>query len=240
MQDDSESEMLRAMLDDDFQRILSEDEVISELEQTKYDPKINYFELMMCLSKVFRIDGVSVACLTPAVWAFLYAIGSPYATDGEITELDTDIVMHLLHGGIKAADSDLVERASGFCAAHGIDPKSAEADLKTLIYLSFRPLEMLAPISHQADEKPRYDLDWLTHIVSVVSPLTGRTSDAVIYDTSICECMYYCVQQARQYDYKHEIRRRDSLETQAEIYERTMELGRQYWERKRAVDDSPK
>ena len=225
-----EIEIYQAMLDDEFRELLNNDPVLDELEKQKYNPKTSYFELMMAISKVFMIDGVTVSCITPAIWAYLYAIDSPYTNNGEIHEIDTDIVLYILHNGIQKVDKDLIDKADGFCKEHQINPDTAEFDIKNLIYLSFRPLEMLVNQA-KTDEKTRFDLDWLTHIVSVVSPLTGKTSDEVIFDTSLCECLYYCIQRAREFDYKNEIRRRNSDEINAEIYQRTMSLGREYWEK---------
>ena len=229
-QEEENIEITHAMLDDEFQKILEKDPILDELEKSKHDPKTGYFELMMALSKVFTVDGVTVSCITPAIWSYLYAIGSPYTQDGEIHQIDTDIFLYILHNGIEKIDRDLVDNAAGFCEQHGINLDTAESDLRMLIYLSFRPLEMLADTTTHTD-KPRFDLDWLTHIVSVVAPMTGKTSDQIIYDTSLCECLYYCIQKAREFDYKHEIRRRNSDEINGEIYLRTMELGRQYWEK---------
>jgi hypothetical protein len=223
-------DMMQAMLDDDFQTILENDPVLDELEKAKYDPQTSFFELMMILSKTFTVDGVVVSCITPAIWAYLYSIGSPYATDGDVHEIDTDIMLYVLHNGIRSVDRNLIDKANGFCASHRIDPQTAEADLKMLIYLSFRPLEMLPHASTQSDEKVRFDADWLTHLVSIVCPLVGKTSDEVIYDTSVCECMYYMIQRARENDAKGEIRRRNSDEINEAVYIRTMELGREYWE----------
>lgn len=226
---DEQEKMMRAMLDEEFQTVLKNDPVLDELEKAKYDAQSSFFELMMILSKTFTVSGVVVSCITPAIWAYLYAIGSPYATGEECHEIDTDIMLYLLHNGIHSIDSDIIENANGFCSSHDIDPKTAEADLKTLIYLSFRPLEMI-PVSssNQSGEKARYDADWLTHLASVVCPLTGKTSDEVIYDMSLTECYYYLIQKARETDVAGNIRRRNSDEVNELIYKRTMELGEEY------------
>lgn len=238
--ENEEIEIYHAMLDDEFHRILENDPILDELEKSKHSPQLQYFELMMCMSRVFKIDGVTVSCITPAIWSYLYAIGSPYTTDGKINDIDTDVVLYILHNGLSKIDEELIEKANGFCEANGINRDTAEGDLKTLIYLSFRPLEMLVATGQQ-QEQQRYDLDWLTHLVSVVSPLTNKTSDDVIYNTSLCECLYYCIQEARKYDYKHEIRRRNSEELNEAIYERTLALGKQYWQEHYApVDETPK
>ena len=235
---DEQEKMMRMMLEEDFQQILKDDPVLDELEKAKYDPQSSFFELMMILSKTFTVSGVVVSCITPAIWSYLYAIGSPYATGEECHEIDTDIMLYILHNGIHCIDSDIIDKAHGFCASHGVDHKTAEADLKTLIYLSFRPLEMIpTSTSSQSGGKARYDADWMTHLASVVCPLTGKTSDDVIYDMSLTECYYYCIQKARETDVSGNIRRRNSSEVNALIYKRTMELGEEYLKH---IDESAK
>lgn len=235
---DEQEKMMRAMLDEEFQQILKNDPILDELEKAKYDAQSSFFELMMILSKTFTVSGVVVSCITPAIWAYLYAIASPYATGEECHEIDTDIMLYLLHNGIHSIDNDLIDKADGFCSSHGLDYRTAEADLKTLIYLSFRPLEMIPTTSsNQNGEKARYDADWLTHLASVVCPLTGKSSDEVIYDMSLTECYYYCIQKARETDVAGNIRRRNSDEVNELIYRRTMELGKEYLKH---IDESAK
>lgn len=228
---DEQEKMMRAMLEEEFQNVLKNDPILDELEKAKYDPQSSFFELMMILSKTFTVSGVVVSCITPAIWSYLYAIGSPYATGEDCHEIDTDIMLYLLHNGIHCIDNDLIDKANGFCSSHGMDYRTAEADLKTLIYLSFRPLEMIPVSTSNQSEKARYDADWLTHLASVVCPFTGKTSDEVIYDMSLTECYYYCIQKARETDVAGNIRRRNSDEVNELIYRRTMELGEEYVKR---------
>ena len=65
----------------------------------------------------------------------------------------------------------------------------------------------------------------------MVCPLTGKTSDEVIYDMSLTECYYYRIQKARETDVAGNIRRRNSDEVNELIYRRTMELGEEYVKR---------
>lgn len=235
---DEQEKMMKAMLDEEFQQILKDDPILDGLEKAKYDPQSSFFELMMILSKTFTVSGVVVSCITPAIWAYLYAIGSPYATGEKCHEIDTDIMLYLLHNGIHSIDNDIIDKAHGFCASHGVDYRNAEADLKTLIYLSFRPLEMIpTSTSNQNGEKARYDADWLTHLASVVCPLVVKSSDEVIYDMSLTECYYYCIHKARETDVAGNIRRRNSDEVNELIYKRTMELGKEYLKH---IDESAK
>ena len=231
-----ESRLFRAMQEPGFEEILANDELLKAYDAEKHNPRDEFFELMTCLSRTFYIEGLAVQCITPAVWAYLYAVGSPFACGGEVGEIDCDVALYLLHHGVKAISASLVEDADGFCAAHGISSEVAERDLRSMVYMAFRPLEMLQSQGGNL-EKPRFDLDWLTRLVSVVCPLTNKTSDEVIYDMSLTECYSYCIQRARETDVSGDIRRRNTDEVNELIYRRTLELGEEYLRR---VDESAK
>lgn len=231
-----ESRLFRAMQEPEFEAILASDDLLKAYEAEKHNPRDEFFELMTCLSRTFYVEGLAVQCITPAIWAYLYAIGSPFACGGEICEIDCDVALYLLHNGVKAISASIVEDADGFCKKHGIPADVAERDIRSLIYMAFRPLEMLQSQGGSSD-KPRFDLDWLTRLASVVCPLTNKTSDEVIYDMSLTECYYYCIQRARETDVSGDIRRRNSSEVNELIYKRTMELGEEYLKH---IDESAK
>ena len=220
-------EIMLAMQDDAFAEIISNDPILQELEKEKFNHTDQFFQLMMILSKVFKINGVTVSCITPAIWSWLYHTGNGYAKrEKEITEIDTDIFLYLLHTGIQNIDDDFITAAAGFCLKNGIDYLEAQADLINMVYLSFRPLEML---SGGGSEQPRFNADWLTSLVAMVAPLTGKSSDEIIFNTSLTECFYYTIQTARKTDINGSIKRRNSDQINAAIYQRTFELGTEYY-----------
>jgi hypothetical protein len=63
----------------------------------------------------------------------------------------------------------------------------------------------------------------------VVAPLTNKTSDEIIFDTRLTECFYYAIQMARKSDVDGKIKRRNSDEINSAIYQRTFELGTEYY-----------
>lgn len=226
-----ENDLLLAMTDDAFQEILQNDEELDRLEKEKNNPVDQYFEMMMICSKIFKISGVTVSCITPGIWAFLFSTGNAYAVSGKpITDIDTDIFIYLLSKGLKNVNKDYLQQAIGFCKLKGLDYAETQADLKTMIYLSFRPLEMLSMYSGGKDEQ-RFNADWLTRVVSVVCPLTNKTSEDVIFNTSLTQCFYYFIQNARKYDTQGLIKRRNSDQINQAIYLRTMELGKEYYQK---------
>ena len=219
-------EIMLAMQDDAFAEIISNDPILQELEKEKFNHTDQFFQLMMILSKVFKINGVTVSCITPAIWSWLYCTKNAYAIRETPSQIDTDIFLYILHNGIKNIDDDYISAAAGFCEKNGIDYIEAQADLVNMIYLSFRPLEML---SGSSTDQPRFNADWLTQIVSVVAPLTGKKSDEIIFDMSLTQCFYYAVQMARKSDVEGRIKRRNSDEINAAIYQRTFQLGTEYY-----------
>lgn len=218
--------IMLAMQDDAFAEIISNDPILQELEKEKFNHTDQFFQLMMMLSKVFTINGVTVSCITPAIWSWLYCTKNAYAIRETPSQIDTDIFLYILHNGIKNLDDDYISAAAGFCEKNSIDYIEAQADLVNMIYLSFRPLEML---SGGGSQQPRFNADWLTQIVSVVAPLTGKKSDEIIFDMSLTQCFYYAVQMARKSDVEGRIKRRNSDEINAAIYQRTFELGTEYY-----------
>lgn len=227
-------DVMLAMQDDAFKVILQNDEVINELEKQKYNPTLEFNELMSILSKIYKINGIVVQALTPAVWSFLYAIDNAYTKkDKVVQKIDTDVFMYVISNGISNLKQDLITSAAGFCDQHGISYEQTESDIKSLIYLMFRPLQMFNSFINNTEQKQevRFNADWVTKIVSVVCPLTNKTSDDVIFNMSLTECFYYMVQNARKYDDKDLIKRKNSDQIEAEIYRRTLELGKEYYEK---------
>ena len=227
----TELDIILAMQDDAFKQILENDEIINDLEKEKYNASLEFNELMNVLSRIFKVNGVICQTITPAIWSYLFCIGNAYAVPGKkIENIDTDIFLYLLNNSLQAVDGDIIVKAAGFCQQQGIDYIQTQADLKSLVYLSFRPLEMLNSIAGNAPDEVRFNADWLTKIVSVVAPLTNRTSQDIIFNMSLTECFYYMIQNARKSDDKGLIKRKNTDDIQAQIYKRTIELGKAYYQ----------
>ena len=96
-----------------------------------------------------------------------------------------------------------------------------------MIKLAFRPLEMFPAIKA---EEVRFNVDWLTRIVSMVCQMTNKSSDDVMLNMSLTEAFSYVVQYCRKDDVKYQIKRRNSDEVNREMYLRTLELGIKYYE----------
>lgn len=226
-----EVDVLMAMADDKFQKIIQSDEVIAELQKEKYNPRLEFNQLMAILSKIFKIGDVVVQAITPAVWSFLYCIENAYTKKNkQITKVDTDVFMYILSNGMSNLPQDLILESYNFCQKKGLNYKQVEYELKDMIYLMFRPLEMFNTYAVQSAAQVRFNADWLTKLVAVICPLTNKKSEQVMFNMSLTECFYYMIQNARKYDDKNMIKRKNSDEIEAEIYRRTLQLGKKYYE----------
>lgn len=232
MQD--ELNIMLAMQDDEFQEILKNDKKINDLEKLKNDKKTEYFELMAVISKKYFICDIPIIPITPIMWSYLYCIGNSLVT-GEQTEnikTDIDVFMFLLAKGLNGIDQNLFEKSKNFCEQNGINYLIAFSEIKEMVNLAFRASEMLEN-SNSDSEETRFNLDWLTGIVSIVAEQTNKDSDYIMFNMSLTECMYYVIQYARKNSDKPEkFKRKNSTEINGLIYERMIELGQKYYEQK--------
>lgn len=225
-------EMMLAMQDDDFQIILQNDEILDELEKAKFSTQQEYAELMYTFSGKISINDIEFNILTLGIWCFLYSIQNKIVCGEEnITETDIDVFMYLLHYGYDAVSDNLYEDSKDFCLKHDIDYVQAQISIYKLIKIAFRPMEML-PSQFGTNEKSRFNLEWLTSILSTVCRMVNCDREYALYKMSMAECFYYVVHHLRENDVKGQIRRRNSDQINAEIFKRTMDLGKIYYETK--------
>ena len=227
---DNELNMLLAMQDDNFRAILQADEVLQQLQQEKDNKQDEYMQLMAVISKRYYICGIKVIPFTPAIWSFLFTIDNHILTGKEVREIDIAVIIYLLANGIQGISDNLHENALRFCEEKQLDFEEALKNIQRLIYLAFRALEMW-PYLKQEGELNRYNLDWLTRIISYAAQVTNKTSDELIFNSSLTEVLYFAIQYCRKFDDKNAIRRRNSDEVNELMYRRTLELGRKYFEK---------
>ena len=105
-------EVLLAMQDDQFREILKNDEVLNRLEEEKNNKQAEYFELMSIISKRFKICGLRVIPITPAIWSLLYVLGNRYAlNERPVTREDTAVFIYLLAHGMDTITDTLYSDA---------------------------------------------------------------------------------------------------------------------------------
>lgn len=224
-------EVLLAMQDDDFRHILAADKIIEQLEKQKFNPQIEYWELMQVLSGKSALNNIVFKPLTLALWSFLYSIKNPFVVGGEIKNKDVDLVLYLLHYGFNGLSQKIFTDSKDFCVNNDLDYLQAKVYIFEMINLSFRPFQLL-PTTKVDSEKSKFNLEWLTSIVSIVYKQSGCDRFYILYQMSMIQAFYYVICCLKQNDIKNQIKRRNSAQIDAEIYKRTYELGQIYYKAK--------
>lgn len=220
--------MLALQADDDFQKILQNDEILNQLENEKFSEKEEFTELMSVFSGKISINDIEFNMLTLGMWCYLYSIKNAIVCGEKVEKRDVDIFLYLLHEGYDGVSENIFSEAENFCVNNGIDYTSAEIAIYQLIKIAFRPLEMI-PSRIPSENKPHFNLEWMTGILSTVCRMTNCTRQFALYKMSLSESFYYFIHKLKENDYKNQIFRRNSGQIDAEIYKRTFELGKKYY-----------
>lgn len=226
-----ELNMMLAMQDDDFQKILQEDKIIEQLEKEKFSTQDQYLQLMYVFSGEFEISEVRFKVLTLGMWCFLYSIKNAFTISEKATKTDIDIFMYLLHHGYQGVSDQLFAQAQDFCEKNNISYETALKNIHKVISISFRPMELI-PSVYITGQQNHFNLQWLTSVISSVCRYCNCTREYVLYKMSMVQAFYYLIQQLKENDTKNQIKRRNSAEIDAEIYKRTLQLGKKYYQEK--------
>ena len=114
--------------------------------------------------------------ITLGLWSFLYTLKSPIVFNNEqLTSVDVDLFYYLLQEkDFDSPPEQLFLKSLNYCGrVLHISQKQAIDIIQKLIKVSFRVLNMFPRIKLQ--EKPVFNLDWLTSIVTKV-----KTSSAAL------------------------------------------------------------
>ena len=107
----------------EFQELLQNDEHIKKLEALKYNPRDEYIALSDVLGWNPMFRSLKLNRLTPALWAFLWTLRSPYTQEEmyKADELDTDIFLYLLTVDLREGDVSPAENteSAGRRREHG-------------------------------------------------------------------------------------------------------------------------
>lgn len=223
-------QILQVMQDDDFQKIISEDEILNGLEKEKYNPHDQFLELINITSKKYIFGNkLCVNTITPYTWCLMQSLGNHYVTNEPIRDIDTDMFLYILSKKPTQITDNVVSDSVDFCAKNGLDYTDVKQDIQRIIYINFRPLQMLNSVGDNNDVV-LYNTDWLTGLVSIVSKTTNQQTRYIMYQMALGECFAYAVQNLRQYD--NNIRRKNSGQINQAIYLRTMQLGQEYYNKR--------
>ena len=217
----------------EFQELLQNDEHIKKLEALKCNPRDEYIALSDVLGWNPMFRSLKLNRLTPALWAFLWTLRSPYTQEEmyKADELDTDIFLYLLTVDLREGDvspKKIVIAAIGFCRKHGICWQEARAWLCERVHFAFRAGGMLPRTDSWSDNAHVFDADWLTFFCSIVAQETREKVSVVMYYMGLgCFC-YYFIQAMRKKNKKRRICKRTDAELCKQIYEYTLQLGEKF------------
>ena len=125
--------------------------------------------------------------------------------------------------------TDLYQKSKCFCKNNELDYNETRADLKTLVSLSFKPLEMLPSINTASSDDNVFDVDWMLRLCGIVAKKTNYTIEYVMYQMSLNSCYYYYVDFQREFDTKGLIKKHSDGEINKAIWQRTIELAEEYY-----------
>ncbi len=233
----TDADLIELANDDDFQAIIASDPELDRLEAEQYDEQKEFFALnwMLGLAPVAVGRLPILKPLTPAKLAFLWGIKNAYALGGTCTPKDADIFLFVLASDLRdlgCTVPELPAKAAGFATRAGLSFQAAHEEISFLIAVSFLPLQML-PRSKD-NTPPRYDVEWLADLVSVVSKESGENASFIMHEMSLTAACAFVVSARKAVDTKHEVRRRVPTEIATEIMDRSYALGRAFLDKKRS------
>ena len=226
----------RRLASPEFSAVLAADPVIRELRASLFDRKDLIpaaFDAIL-LTGGERIGKLPVRPLTPAKWAFLWAVDSPFVTGTEkrISDMDLDIFLFVLAcHDLRQMDFPLTRlpvEARDFLTATGLDAEQAAAEIQAVIRNAFSPLAML-PHSDGGSGEAFYDGAWLAWIASIAVRESGMPYDRVVHDLPLSlVCQLYVAWRRREGVDGDKIRRPQNGEVLDRINARVNELGKAF------------
>jgi hypothetical protein len=161
----------------EFQKLIADDPVLKELDDSKIDFDLEGLLLWDALGGFTEICGMKVSPLTPAIYSNLWLMRHPLATGGKPRYHDVcTAVFMLTHSFAESAGDDFGKRAEKYAAEISLTPEIAPDVWRELVGMVERaefPLKML-PQTHSGGE-PVYDADWLLSVCSVAAAEAGIT-----------------------------------------------------------------
>ena len=161
----------------EFQKLLADDPVLKELDDSKIDFELEGLLLWDALGGITTICGMKVSPITPAIWSNLWLMRHPLTTGEKPTFRDVCTAVFLLtHSYAESAGDDLGERAERYAAEIALTPEIAKDVWNELVGMANRaefPLKMLPQT--QSSGEPVFDADWLLSVCSVAAAEAGIT-----------------------------------------------------------------
>ena len=217
---------------EEFQQIVDSDEILKKLSDAKLNKSAELFSLIEMFRAVIRLGERDCQPITPAVWAFLWAIDNAYTRDFKaITEEDTDIFFWILQNGIRRLECEIESipaRCAGAVEKAGMDYSKAAAELMQLVYYTFRPLSFSPQLGDYDEDLKIYDAWWLTRICDIAASESGERARDIMFDMPLSTCLYHYLHYREKNDPKHLIHRRPPMEINQQLIARLDQLGEEF------------
>ena len=185
--------------DKEFQHRFATDKELDELDNLKNNPAEELKALQAVLGLDLSFTGQKTKLLTPAKWAYLWAVNSPFVTSEKSpTEIDIDFFLYILDNGVE--DGDIVSsfnKSIGYVKQANLTYEEGLNLVINSIRVAFRPLNLFPKRQGNTNRKPMFDADWITSLVARVHSVTGESPKKIMNEMSLTAACYYFAQYAR-------------------------------------------
>lgn len=199
--------------DKEFQARFGADPELGELDAELFNATESLRDLLSTFNFEYELNGKKFNNITPAIWAYLWCIESPFVkeTPKQPTQADLDLFFYTLENGVK--NSNVMQNTSasfGWCSKHNLKIEEAVEAVKRLVSSAFAPLRMFPSTKNVVGKQMSlFDADWLTSLCSRVHAVTGYAPNYIMHKMSITAACYYYIQYSRMQGVEHIERRPD-------------------------------
>lgn len=223
--------LFAAMMDDQFQNIIRDDQILNQLENKRYNKAQQLTHYNALFNRKARIDKLEVNQLTLSRWSLLWILQNAFAAGKEqITNIDVDLFVYVLDCQLHQLNEYALINSVDYCKKIGIDYKIATADILYLIKSSFSSLKMLSDTQTTDGGDIFFGADWVLHMVSIISQECNESTDYIIHHMPLCLCYLYLIQAVRKTTTKQIFRLTDD-DINKQIFQRTYQLANIYYQK---------
>ena len=169
----------------EFQQFLAKDPEMQNLEASQINYDVEKAMLWETLGGTYRICGVEVSPITPAIWAFLWLTRNALCTGKPPVLQDVANALYLLSHSLNGFHfASFEENAREFAESINLtkeDIVTAWEELVEMVERMNSPLKMLpsAESASKSMEEPVFDTDWFLSVCSIAASEANVTLDEI-------------------------------------------------------------
>lgn len=180
--------------DSQYQKRLSEDQVINYLQAQQHNRSIELQQLLLLLNKKNIIGGIAFKPITLALFSYLYCLKSNIVYDmRNITKEDLDVFFYLLQ--TKNFTHDVAEL---FKLSFNYGERQYNLSYNEMMYvfnklykIEFKVFDLFPKVSNGSDDEIFFNVDWMLNIVSKIKPMVSYTTEQLYNQVSVSQIYYY-------------------------------------------------